>query len=61
MTVQMHEALQLKAHTKPINDAKFSPNGLFFATASDDRTVGIWHSHASTFHGFNVLELAKVC
>ncbi|MFY9256690.1 MAG: protein kinase [Fuerstiella sp.] len=35
-------------HQRPINDIRFSADGLSVVTASDDRTIGIWHVQGST-------------
>jgi len=37
-----HVQSTLSGHKGPVNAAKWSPNGLLFATASDDGTVKIW-------------------
>ena len=38
----------LCGHTKAINDIAFSPNGIIFATASDDKTARIWNLKTRT-------------
>lgn len=36
---------ELKGHTAPIGDARFSPNGQIIGTVSDDETVKFWNQN----------------
>jgi len=41
--VATHESQPLQGHTKLVTEVTFSPNGTLIATASNDRTIRVWH------------------
>lgn len=43
------EVARMTGHVKPINHVCFSPNGLYLASASFDRTVRIWNGRTGKF------------